>query len=51
MEREFYVLIEKDENGFFVGEVPSLKACYSQGRTMDELLQNIREVIELSLMA
>lgn len=49
MKREFYVLIEKDEDGFFVGEVPSLKACYSQGRTMDELLQNIREVIELCL--
>ncbi len=49
MEREFYVLIEKDEDGFFVGEVPSLKACYSQGRTIDELLQNMREVIELCL--
>ncbi len=49
MEREFYVLIEKDEDGFFVGEVPSLKACYAQGKTMDELLQNIREVIELCL--
>ena len=49
MEREFYVLIEKDEDGFFVGEVPALKACYSQGRTMDELLKNIREVIELCL--
>lgn len=49
MKREFYVFIEKDEDGFFVGEVPSLKACYSQGRTMDELLQNIREVIELCL--
>ena len=49
MEREFYVLIEKDEDGFFVGEVPSLKACYAQGKTMDELLQNIREVIGLCL--
>ncbi len=49
MEREFYVLIEKDEDGLFVGEVPSLKACYSQGRTIDELLQNMREVIELCL--
>ena len=49
MEREFYVFIEKDEDGFFVGEVPSLKACYAQGRTMDELLQNIREVIKLCL--
>ena len=49
MERDFYVLIGKDEDGFFVGEVPSLKACYSQGRTIDELLQNMREVIELCL--
>ena len=49
MEREFYVLIERDEDGYFVGEVPSLKACYAQGKTMDELLQNIREVIELCL--
>jgi predicted RNase H-like HicB family nuclease len=49
MEREFYVLIEKDEDDFFVGEVPSLKACYSQGRTIDELLKNMREVIELCL--
>jgi len=49
MEREFYVLIEKDEDGFFIGEVPSLKACYAQGRTMDELLENIREVIALCL--
>jgi len=49
MKREFYVLIEQDEDGFFVGEVPQLRACYAQGRTMDELLKNIREVIELCL--
>lgn len=47
--REFYVVIEKDEDGFFVGEVPQLKACYSQGKTLDELLQNMREVILLCL--
>ena len=47
--REFYVLIEQDEDGFFVGEVPQLRACYAQGQTMDELLQNIREVIRLCL--
>ena len=47
--REFYVAIEQDEDGFFVGEVPKLRGCYTQGRTMDELLQNIREVIELCL--
>jgi predicted RNase H-like HicB family nuclease len=48
-QREFYVLIEKDEDGYYVGEVPQLKACYSQGETIDELLVNIKEVIELCL--
>ena len=47
--REFYVVIEKDEDGFYVGEVPQLKACYSQGRSLDELMENIKEVIELCL--
>ena len=49
MKREFYVLIEKDEDGLFVGEVPQLRGCYSQGRTVDELIKNIREVVELCL--
>jgi predicted RNase H-like HicB family nuclease len=41
-------VIEKDEDGFYVGEVPQLKACYSQGRTIDELLENMKEVIALA---
>jgi len=49
MNRDFYVVIERDEDGLFVGEVPQLRACYSQGRTLDELMKNIREVIELCL--
>jgi predicted RNase H-like HicB family nuclease len=47
--REFYVVIERDEDGYYVGEVPQLRACYSQGRTVDELMANIREVIKLCL--
>lgn len=47
--REFYVMIERDEDGYYVGEVPQLRGCYSQGRTLDELMVNIREVIELCL--
>jgi predicted RNase H-like HicB family nuclease len=50
MSREFYVVIEKDEDGFFVGEVPQLKACYSQGKTIDELMVNMKEVIGLALL-
>ena len=49
MKKEFYVVIEKDEDGYYVGEVPQLKACYSQGETIDELMDNIKEVIELCL--
>lgn len=49
MAREFYVVVEKDEGGFYVGEVPHLRACYSQGRTLDELMVNIKEVIQLCL--
>jgi predicted RNase H-like HicB family nuclease len=47
--REFYVVIEKDEDGFFVGEVPQLKACYSQGKTVDELMANMQEAVALAL--
>jgi predicted RNase H-like HicB family nuclease len=47
--KEFDVVIERDEDGLYVGEVPQLKACYSQGETIDELMENIREVIEMCL--
>jgi predicted RNase H-like HicB family nuclease len=47
--KEFYVVIEKGEDGIYIGEVPQLKACYSQAETIDELMQNIREVIEMCL--
>jgi predicted RNase H-like HicB family nuclease len=47
--KEFYVMIERDEDGIYIGEVPQLKACYSQGETIDELMQNMREVIEMCL--
>ena len=47
--KEYFVIIERDEDGMYVGEVPQLRACYSQGKTLDELMANIREVIELCL--
>ena len=49
MSREFYVIIERDEDGYYVGEVPQLKGCYSQAKSLDDLMANIREVIELCL--
>ena len=47
--QEFYVVVEKDEDGLYVGEVPQLEACYTQARSLDELMENIKEVIELCL--
>lgn len=43
------VVIEKDEDGFYVVECPVFSGCYTQGKTLDEALKNIREVIELCL--
>jgi predicted RNase H-like HicB family nuclease len=36
--KEFYMVIEIDEDGMYIGEFPQLKACYSQGETIDELM-------------
>jgi len=43
------VLIEQDEDGYFVATVPALKSCYTQAKTLEELYPRIREVIELCL--
>jgi predicted RNase H-like HicB family nuclease len=43
------VLIEHDEDGFYVAEVPALPGCISQGDTREEPLANIREAIALYL--
>ena len=45
----FTVIIEKDEDDYFVGYVPSIRGCHTQGRTLDELMKNIKEAIELCL--
>jgi len=43
------IIVEKDEDGFYVVECPLLKGCYTQGETLDEALTNIHEVIEMCL--
>ena len=49
MARIFHVLIEQDEDRVYIGRVPELRGCVSQGDTLDELLKNIKEAIELCL--
>ena len=43
------IIIEKDEDNFYVVECPVFSGCYTQGRTIDEALKNIKEVIDLCL--
>jgi predicted RNase H-like HicB family nuclease len=42
-------IVEAGEDGYFVAHVPSLKSCWSQGKTKEEAFQNIREAIDLYL--
>ena len=45
----YRVLIEQDEDGVFIAEVPLLPGCISQGYTRGEVLENIKEAIEVYL--
>ncbi len=46
---KFTVIIERDEAGYLVGDVPELEGCHTQAKNLNELMKNIREVIELCL--
>jgi len=47
--RQFPIIVEKDEGGFYVVECPLFRGCYSQGKTLDQAIKNIKEVILLCL--
>ena len=47
--REFYVVIEKGEDGYLIADVPELPGCHTQGETKKELIANVKEAIELYL--
>jgi predicted RNase H-like HicB family nuclease len=47
--RAFTVIIEKDKEGYFVGEVVELPGCHTQAKSLDELMERIKEAIELYL--
>ena len=49
MQKEFSVVVERDEEGFYVGSVPTLPGCHTQARSLDELMIRVREAIELHL--
>ena len=49
MKREFNVVIERDSEGFYVASVPELHGCHTQARSLDKLLNRIKEAIKLCL--
>lgn len=51
MKREFTVVIEKDEDDYFIGTVPQLKGCHTQAKSLDELMERMKEAVLLCLEA
>jgi predicted RNase H-like HicB family nuclease len=49
MSRDFNVIIERDSEGNYIASVPSLRGCHTQAKSLDELIDRIREAIQLCL--
>ena len=47
--RTFTLIIERDEDGYYVGSIAELPGCHTQAKSLDELNKRIREAIELYL--
>jgi len=48
-QRTFTVVIERDEEGYYVATVPALRGCHTQAKTLDSLMKRVREAIEVCL--
>jgi len=44
--RSFHVIVEKDEDGWYVGSVAELPGCHTQARSLDQLRVRVKEAIE-----
>lgn len=51
LKRDFHVIIEKDEDGYFIADVPELPGCHTQARSLDVLVKRTADVIRLYLEA
>jgi predicted RNase H-like HicB family nuclease len=51
MKREFDVIIERDEDGYYVATVPELRGCHTQAKSLDTLMKRVREAVEVCLEA
>jgi predicted RNase H-like HicB family nuclease len=51
IKRKFGILVEKDGDGYYVASVPTLPGCHTQARSLEELLERVKEAIEAYLEA
>ena len=49
MTTEYTILIDKDEEGYYVGSIPTLPGCHSQARSVDQLMERMEEAVSLWL--
>jgi predicted RNase H-like HicB family nuclease len=49
MQRDFTVIVERDEDGYYVASVPALAGCHTQARSLDELVERVQEAIAVCL--
>ena len=49
MKHEYTAIVEQGEDGYLIGRVPSLPGCATQGKTLEELLERMKEAIQLVL--
>ena len=49
MTKDFNVIIERDTEGYYIASVPELQGCHTQAKSLDILMERIREAIELCL--
>ncbi|MFA5793310.1 MAG: type II toxin-antitoxin system HicB family antitoxin [Candidatus Gracilibacteria bacterium] len=47
--KTFTVYIEQDEDGMFVGSIPSIPSCHAEGKTQEEMLKNLSQVLKLCI--
>ena len=45
----FTAYIERDEDGMFIGSIPTIPSCHAEGRTQKEMIKNLHEVLKLCL--
>jgi len=48
-QQQFTVVIERDEDGYYVATVPALRGCHTQAKTLDTLMKRVREAVQVCL--